>query len=114
MVRNGYLVATQGNGTLDAQWPTCVGCAILSRSLERTKTKVPDACTKCFQSYCWNGTVKSEKPPAYNPELILPNFKATTPGNSGKGSKKNAAVGTVVPTAFTLAVAWAVAALTMF
>lgn len=76
MVENGYLVATMGNGTLDANWPACVGCAILSRSLERTKTKVPDICTKCFKEYCWNGTVKSETPAVpYQPELILPNFK---------------------------------------
>jgi lysophospholipase len=110
MVNNGYLVATQGNGTLDAQWPTCVGCAILSRSLERTKTPVPDVCTKCFQSYCWNGTVKSATPPPYNPQLILPNFKAHTPGNSAKADKKSAAVSTVAPTAFALAAAWAIAA----
>ncbi|KAI4250151.1 MAG: hypothetical protein L6R40_000323 [Gallowayella cf. fulva] len=38
MVQNGYEGATMGNGTVDAQWPVCVGCAILSRSLERTKT----------------------------------------------------------------------------
>ncbi|TLD32243.1 hypothetical protein E2P81_ATG05219 [Venturia nashicola] len=77
MVRNGYLVATMGNATLDANWPACVGCAVLSRSLERTKTKVPSICTKCFKDYCWNGTVKSETPAVpYAPELIMPNFKA--------------------------------------
>lgn len=89
-----------GNGTLDANWPACVGCAVLSRSLERTKTKVPDICTKCFSDYCWNGTVKSEKPSTpYAPELILPNFKAKTsgaaggPGGAGSGKVKGGAAG---------------------
>ncbi|QDS72380.1 hypothetical protein FKW77_008448 [Venturia effusa] len=77
MVQNGYLVATMGNGTLDANWPACVGCAVLSRSLERTKTKAPDICTKCFKEYCWDGTVKAETPAkSYQPELIMPTFKA--------------------------------------
>lgn len=60
VIMNGYNVATQGNGTLDDQWSTCVGCAVLSRSLDRTGTTVPEACTKCFQRYCWNGTVDGQ------------------------------------------------------
>lgn len=36
IVLNGYNVATMANGSRDAEWPACVGCAILSRSLERT------------------------------------------------------------------------------
>ncbi|KAE9968722.1 hypothetical protein EG327_010947 [Venturia inaequalis] len=86
MVQNGYLVATMGNATLDANWPACVGCAVLSRSLERTKTKVPDICNKCFKEYCWNGTAKSETPAVpYAPELILPNFKAKHSAASSGG-----------------------------
>ncbi|KAL2178790.1 lysophospholipase catalytic domain-containing protein [Thermothelomyces heterothallicus CBS 202.75] len=57
IIRNGYNAATQGNGTLDEQWPVCVACAVLSRSLARTGTAVPDACRACFDRYCWNGTV---------------------------------------------------------
>ncbi|PNS21739.1 Lysophospholipase 1 [Sphaceloma murrayae] len=55
IIQNGYNVATQGNGTIDPQWPTCVGCAILSRSLNRTGTTVPQVCTDCFARYCWDG-----------------------------------------------------------
>lgn len=57
IVANGYEGATQGNGTLDSEWANCVGCAVLSRSLYRTNTDVPDACTKCFTKYCWNGDI---------------------------------------------------------
>ena len=61
IIANGYALATQGNSTLDEQWPACVGCAILSRSLERTETDVPDICTRCFERYCWDGTVDSSE-----------------------------------------------------
>ncbi len=57
IIRNGYEVATLANGTLDAQWPACMACAVLSRSFDRTGVKVPDQCTQCFERYCWNGTV---------------------------------------------------------
>ncbi|KAG8533168.1 Lysophospholipase 1 [Bacidia gigantensis] len=68
MVQNGYESATQGNGTIDRQWPTCVGCAVLSRSLERTNTQMPDACRDCFQRYCWDGRTDSRQPSAaYEP-----------------------------------------------
>ncbi|KAJ4295932.1 Lysophospholipase 1 [Collariella sp. IMI 366227] len=56
-IRNGFDAATQGNGTLDAQWTTCVSCAIMSRSWSRTGTAVPQACNTCFERYCWNGTL---------------------------------------------------------
>lgn len=59
IVTNGYEVATMGNASLDSTWPTCVGCAILSRSLERTNTQVPEVCTQCFQKFCWDGTLNS-------------------------------------------------------
>jgi len=71
IILNGYNVATMANGTIDTDWPTCVGCAILSRSLDRTRTTVPDACTRCFNKFCWDGTLNSTEPPAYEPSLAL-------------------------------------------
>ena len=67
IVANGYNVATMGNGTANATWPVCVGCAILQRSLERTRTAIPQACTQCFADFCWDGTVNSTNPAAYEP-----------------------------------------------
>ena len=78
MLLNGYNLATQGNGTLDSQWPTCVGCAILSRSLNRTGTTVPDVCTQCFDRYCWDGTINSTAPAKYSPEMKLTALNATS------------------------------------
>ncbi|KAK9238973.1 lysophospholipase catalytic domain-containing protein [Lipomyces kononenkoae] len=71
IVQNGYDVATMGNGTQDAQWPTCVGCAILARSFNHTGTAVPSACVQCFQKFCWDGTVNSSTPAPYEPTLAV-------------------------------------------
>ncbi|KAI1465539.1 lysophospholipase catalytic domain-containing protein [Daldinia caldariorum] len=71
IIKNGYNVATMGNGTLDAQWPACVACAVLRRSLERTSTSFSATCQACFSRYCWNGTTDSRPVGVYSPESIL-------------------------------------------
>ncbi|OCL09424.1 lysophospholipase [Glonium stellatum] len=78
IIENGYDVATMGNGTVDKQWPTCVGCAILSRSLNRTGTTVPDICKQCFSRYCWDGTVNSTTPAPFFPTPLLTEIKVTS------------------------------------
>ena len=72
IVQNGYYMATQANSTIDSDWPACVGCAILSRSLERTGTNVPDICTQCFSTYCWDGTRDNGAPESYTPTMKRP------------------------------------------
>jgi lysophospholipase len=67
IILNGYEVATMANSTRDGNWTSCVGCAILSRSFERTGTTLPDICNQCFDRYCWNGTVNSTEPNVYEP-----------------------------------------------
>jgi lysophospholipase len=81
IILNGYNVATRGNGSVDSEWPTCVGCAILSRSLERTGTEIPASCQQCFRRYCWDGTVNTTTPTAYDPKYIL---KSEGHGIAGK------------------------------
>ncbi|KAJ0366098.1 hypothetical protein COL154_004010 [Colletotrichum chrysophilum] len=71
IIRNGYDVATRGNATVDAQWPTCVGCAIMSRSWDRTNTTVPGVCRDCFSKYCWDGATNSTIPGPYTPRMLL-------------------------------------------
>jgi lysophospholipase len=48
MIANGVQIATQ-NG--DAQWPTCLGCAIMMNST----LILPEACEACFAKYCFTG-----------------------------------------------------------
>lgn len=71
IIRNGYNMATMGNGTVNSDWPACVGCAVLARSLVRTGTSMPSKCVDCFAKYCWNGTTNSTTPVTYEPELII-------------------------------------------
>ena len=97
VILNGYEVATMGNSTRDGNWTACVGCAILSRSFERTGTTLPDICTQCFTNYCWNGTVDSTDPNTYAPVTLF------SESQSGVGS-------TFVPTMVTTVVALSVAA----
>lgn len=84
IVQNGYQVATMGNATVDAQWPACVGCAVLSRSLERTGTSVPDICQQCFKKFCWDGTVNSTNPAPYEPKFVLQAIDAKKSSATGK------------------------------
>ena len=71
LVLNGYNVATMANSSFDSAWAVCVGCAIISQSLNRTNTSVPSVCTDCFRRYCWDGTVNTTTPAAYQPTLSL-------------------------------------------
>lgn len=103
LISNAYDAATRGNGTVDSNWATCVGCAVLSRSFDRTNTNVPQACTQCFQNYCWDGTINSTAPPAYEP---------TTTGEEVSLSDSSAAP-VVSPTMFGFVVSAAVALFTM-
>lgn len=92
VITNGYDVATQGNGTLDANWPVCVACAMLYRSLERNDEPVPDACQQCFGQYCWNGTVASQPPPAYNPTVKIPQDQIKLTSTAALAAPRAAAV----------------------
>ncbi|KAH6838400.1 lysophospholipase catalytic domain-containing protein [Chaetomium sp. MPI-CAGE-AT-0009] len=72
IMRNGYDAVTMANATLDAQWPACLGCAILERSLRRTGTPFPAACNDCFARYCWDGMMNETTPSSeYSPTQMV-------------------------------------------
>ncbi|KAI5200048.1 lysophospholipase [Aureobasidium subglaciale] len=48
IIENGNAIATQ-NG--DEQWPVCLGCAVM----KKTGSVLPEACTACFDKYCYSG-----------------------------------------------------------
>lgn len=79
---------------MDAEWVTCLGCAVLSRSWDRTQTTVPEACKKCFERYCWDGKVNATVPVNYNP-----GFKV-----AGAGVAEESSSGRVMPAGKVLAV----------
>jgi lysophospholipase len=80
MIENGFNIATQGNETLGGNWPTCIGCAIVHRELERKGIAQTEQCKKCFIDHCWNGTIKADRPPEFKPKLFI--------GRSGSGQVK--------------------------
>lgn len=55
MIKNGYEIVSRKNGTIDDDWETCVGCAIIRREQERKGIPQTDQCKQCFSKYCWNG-----------------------------------------------------------
>ncbi|KAH8906498.1 lysophospholipase [Coniochaeta sp. PMI_546] len=73
IIQNGYNVVTMANSSVDSRWPTCLACAILLRSFQRTQTQLPPSCEDCFNSFCWNGTFNSTAPSPYEPtQVVIP------------------------------------------
>ncbi|KAH6681060.1 lysophospholipase catalytic domain-containing protein [Plectosphaerella plurivora] len=71
IIRNGLNSATQGNGTVDEEWPVCVACAIMSRSWWKANETAPEACNACFQRYCWDGSLNDASVASYDPSFII-------------------------------------------
>ncbi|KAI5956900.1 hypothetical protein KGF54_000519 [Candida jiufengensis] len=57
MISNGFAVASRLNGTVDTDWSTCVGCAIIRREQEKLGIEQSDQCKQCFKTYCWDGSL---------------------------------------------------------
>lgn len=91
IILNGLNAGSQGNATLDSEWPACVACAALSRSLVRTRTAVPATCQSCFTKYCWNGTLDTSDPGAYEPAFKIQD--ETTASSAAVGMSLLAGVG---------------------
>ncbi|KAK3397849.1 lysophospholipase [Sordaria brevicollis] len=89
IIYNGWNSATQGNGTLDSEWPTCVACAVISRSMDRLGRQTPAACKTCFERYCWNGTVDSRDTGVYMPEFRIAGAHTEDSGAAGIGKMVN-------------------------
>ena len=102
IVANGHQVATMGNGTVNKQFRTCLGCAILSRSFDRTGTTVPQACSACFEAFCWNGTLNTTTPAPYYPVMgSLATVNVTSTSGSSNGSSGGSGGGNSQGTAAT-------------
>ena len=68
---NSFDIVTQGNGTLDAEWPACLGCAAIDRSLVRVGMQRTKQCEACMKKYCWDGTEDDVAPGVVDPSLAL-------------------------------------------
>ncbi|EJT73925.1 lysophospholipase Plb3 [Gaeumannomyces tritici R3-111a-1] len=96
IIVNGYNMATQGNGTLDRDWPACVACAVVHRSLVRASAAVPPQCADCFAKYCWDGKLVSasgggkNNNASTNPDLYEPAFKVSNQTTDNGDESKSA------------------------
>ncbi|TLD08366.1 uncharacterized protein PgNI_07715 [Pyricularia grisea] len=90
VIANAFDGATLGLGSLDNEWPACVACAALQRSMIRTNTQFPTQCQSCFSRYCYDG--KTDTTPRtkeyYNPTLKLTNGGSQAPGEAGSLPEK--------------------------
>ena len=68
---NSFNILTQGNGTLDAEWPVCLGCAAIDRSLPKVGMQRSQQCEQCFSRYCWDGVSDDSPTGIIDPTLIL-------------------------------------------
>jgi lysophospholipase len=84
IITNGYNAVTRGNAT--DGYDTCIGCAILQRSLVRTGTTIPAVCNTCFTDYCWNGQVNDTRPLTYDPTYAVASAANTTATSSASAS----------------------------
>ena len=68
---NSFNEVTLGNGTLGDEWVSCLGCAVIDRSLGKIGKARTAQCEKCLTKYCWNGTYNDTQPAPVNPSLLL-------------------------------------------
>lgn len=68
---NGFNYATAGNSTLDSEWPECLGCAIIDRSLSKLGIGRTEQCQRCMTKYCWDGVEDNSKPGLVDMTLML-------------------------------------------
>ncbi|KAJ2900620.1 hypothetical protein MKZ38_002319 [Zalerion maritima] len=93
IVLNGYNAATMGNATVEDgdDWPSCLACAMLSRSFDRKKEEndtfeVPSACEDCFDKYCWDGTLSEDVPgESYAPDMVIESGAVSSRLGQGAG-----------------------------
>lgn len=59
---NTFNQITQGAGSLDPEWPACLACASIDRSLAKIDPPMQRTaqCQSCFNKYCWDGVSAPE------------------------------------------------------
>lgn len=67
LIQNGFDTATFLNGTVDADFPKCIACALIRREQERRGEEQTNECKECFKNYCWDGTISNVSSPYYAP-----------------------------------------------
>jgi lysophospholipase len=77
---NAFNLARYGNETVDAEWPACLACVVIKKSVQRLRTEMPEVCGRCFRRHCWDGSVNGSD---YQP--ILPGLGGEADVGAGVG-----------------------------
>ncbi|KAF2154503.1 hypothetical protein K461DRAFT_265908 [Myriangium duriaei CBS 260.36] len=86
ILTNSFNEVTQGNGTLDAEWPECLGCIAIDRSLAKMGIPRTAQCQGCILKYCWDGVEDDamvsvvDLPLALDPRLNFEMWNQTATG----------------------------------
>ena len=86
---NSLNLMTQGNGTLSADWVSCLGCAAIERSLSKVGMRRTKQCEACFEHHCWDGVEDNsptgvvDLPLALDPGLSFAVWNLTNPFADG-------------------------------
>ncbi|EIM88993.1 FabD/lysophospholipase-like protein [Stereum hirsutum FP-91666 SS1] len=76
------------NANATTDWPTCIACGAIYRSLQRLNATIPEVCGACFEEHCWGGEVDDSQPgflapaPLLNPSLTFAEWNTSFYGNS--------------------------------
>ena len=71
VLTNSFNYVTQGNSTLDKEWPECLGCAVVDRTLTKVGMERTEQCQRCMTRYCWDGVEDNKNPGFVDIPLIL-------------------------------------------
>jgi lysophospholipase len=70
------LRSTTLNDTV-SDWPACLACAAIKRSVERSGKSHSKQCQQCYSTWCWDGSKNDSQPAEWNPWLgSIPKFIA--------------------------------------
>ncbi|KAK9331037.1 lysophospholipase catalytic domain-containing protein [Lipomyces starkeyi] len=99
-ITNGYNLGTQGNGTLDSEWPACMACALIHREVERRGIEHTAQCQQCLQKHCWDGSIATSSATfgELNPGLLI---NANVLSTAAAGSSTTTAANSTVTSAST-------------
>ncbi len=85
LLTNGFNYMTQGNSTLDPEWPECLGCPAIDRSLTKLDIARSKQCEGCMARYCWDGVEDNsatglvDLPLVLEPGLSFEEWNKSTP-----------------------------------
>jgi lysophospholipase len=81
----------------DAEWSTCLGCALVERTRGKEGVDRTRACERCFKTYCWEGGNGAETGHGHSTTTSATHKHTTTTTTTMKHSSTHMATTTSKP-----------------